>query len=172
VEATSQPVAALLAGELDLALVHSPSADRRLVARPLFKDEMVAVMSPRHPLAGRRHIAPADFADQHLILHSPLKESAVYQQFLLPAGITPARVSQVQLTEVVIEMVKAELGVSFLARWTLKGQIESNELVALPLSRKGFYRCWSAVRLRTEVPSPYLDYFIDLLASNTPEQGP
>ena len=170
VEATSQPVGALLAGELDLAIVHSPSDDRRLVARPLFKDEMVAVMSPQHPLAGRSFISPADFADEHLILHSPLKESAVYQQFLLPARITPARVSQVQLTEVVIEMVKAGLGMSFLARWTLNGRIESNEIVALPLSRKGFFRCWSALRLRRELPSPYLDYFIDLLARNTPEQ--
>ena len=76
------------------------------------------------------------------------------------------------MTEVVIEMVKAGLGVSFLARWTLNGKIESNGIVALPLSRKGFFRCWSAIRLRTELSPPYLDYFIDLLARNTPDQGP
>src|SRR5262245_45161758 len=35
---------------------------------PLYEDELVLVVEPRHPFAGRRTIKVADFADEHLIL--------------------------------------------------------------------------------------------------------
>jgi len=164
VEATHQPIQALLGGKLDLAIVSSSSRDRQLHYHPLFRDELVAIMAPNHPLAARPYLRAGDFADQNLILYSSLKESSVYQKMLMPARVTPARVSQVQLTEAIIEMVKAGLGVSALARWAVAGQVESGKLVALPLTRKGFHRQWSAVMLRNDFVPAYVNEFVNLLS--------
>ena len=46
VDATYRPVEALLAGEIDLAVLTASVDDARLLVRPLFDDEMLAVVAP------------------------------------------------------------------------------------------------------------------------------
>ena len=47
------------------------------------------------------------------------------QDVLLPAGISPARIEEVQLTEAITELVKAGLGVAVLARWAVQPLIDA-----------------------------------------------
>jgi LysR family transcriptional regulator for metE and metH len=165
VEATRRPVEALLAGELDLAIVSDPPAQGAVTCRPLFEDEMVAILSSEHRLAGRRNLSPHDFADERLITYSvPIRQLGVYQQFLHPAGVVPVRVSRVDLTEAIVEMVKANLGIAVLARWAIAPHLKAATLKALPLGRRGFRRKWYAVTVKSRRPPAYLEFFIDLLA--------
>ncbi|HMV46480.1 MAG TPA: LysR family transcriptional regulator [Blastocatellia bacterium] len=166
-EATHHPIPALLNGKLDCAIVSDAVRDKRLTYRPLFRDEVVVIMSPHHPLAGRTFISPKDFADQTVFSYSPPSESTLYNKVLLPAGVKPARFSEVQLTEAIIEMVKAGLGVSALARWAVARQIESGKLAARPLTRKGFQRQWSAALLKNDFTPAYVIEFIELLSKRS-----
>ena len=165
-EATRRPIAWLLEGKLDLAIVSSPARDRRLYQRPLFQDELVAVMRPDHPLASLPRLRPADFADQHLLIYSTPEENTAMQRLLLPAGIMPAKVTQVQLTEAIVELVKAGLGISVMATWAVAPHVESGALAARPLTRKGLRRQWSAARLRGRSVPAYLLEFEELLAAD------
>jgi len=164
VEATHRPIQALLHGKLDLAIVSSVQRDKQLLYQPLFGDELVAIMAADHPLALRPYLRARDFADQHLILYVSPEESDLCQKLLRPAGITPARVSQVQLTEAIIEMVKAGLGVSALARWAVEEQVASGKIMARPLTSKGFHRQWQAVTLRHDSTPAYVNEFVELLS--------
>jgi LysR family transcriptional regulator, regulator for metE and metH len=165
-EATRQPLQALLSGKLDLAVVSSVERDKRLLYKPLFKDEMVAIMPPDHPLAAKPYWRARDFAEQHLFLHVLPKDSDLFQRFFVPAGITPARVSQVQLTEAIFEMVKAGLGVSVMAKWAVTDQIKAGKLVARPLTQNGLHRQWSAALLRSDFIPAYIPEFVSLIAEN------
>lgn len=168
VEATRRPLEALLDGKLDLAIVNRPLRNSKIAYKPLFHDELVAVVRPDHPLASRAHVKAQDFADQHLLVYQvPKEESTIFQKFLIPAGVSPRRVSQVQLTEAIIEMVKAGLGVSIMARWAVAPQLASGTLCAVPLSSRGFHRQWSAATLKNKSAPAYLNAFIDLLANNS-----
>ncbi len=163
-EATRRPLQALLNGELDFAIVSDGRRDKRIVYKPLFQDELVVVMAPNHALASRPYIGATDFAGQNLFLYTPPSESTLYNKVLLPAGVKPARISDVQLTEAVIEMVKAGLGISVLARWAVNGQIEAGNLVARPLTRKGFRRRWCAALLKSDSTPAYVTDFVVLLS--------
>ncbi len=163
-EATRQPIQALLNGALDLAIVSRAPRDKQLRYQPLFKDEFVAVMKPDHPLAARPYLRARDFADQHLFLYVEPKESTLFQLILNPAGVTPARVSQVQLTEAILEMVKAGLGVSVMAAWAVKEQVKAGQIVTRPLTSKGLRRQWSAALLKSDHTPPYINEFIELLS--------
>jgi LysR family transcriptional regulator, regulator for metE and metH len=165
VESTRRPLEALLDGRLDLAIVSARPAQSALASRPLFEDELVAILSPRHPLAGRASLKPADFAAEHLITYSVDEaDLTIFQEFLLPAGVRPAKVSQIQLTEAIVEMVKANLGIAVLARWAVARHLNAATLKALSLGRSGFRRTWHAATLRSRRPPAYLDAFVDLLA--------
>ncbi len=163
-EATHRPIPALLDGRLDVGIVTGVVRDKRLIQKPLFRDEVVVIMAPGHPLAARPFIAPKDFADQNLLAYVPASESTLFNRILAPAGVKPARYSEVQLTEAMIEMVKVGLGISALARWAVSKEIESGSLVARPLTRKGFHRQWTAAILKNGVTPPYVTAFIDLLS--------
>jgi len=163
-EATHRPIQALLQGKLDVAIVSDERRDKQLLYRALFEDEFVAVMSTDHPLVERPYLTARDFADQNLILYVSPEESTVFEKILRPAGVTPARVSTVPLTEAIIEMVKAGLGVSALARWAIKEQIAAGKIVARPLTRKGLRRQWQAVTLKQDITPAYIDEFIALLS--------
>jgi LysR family transcriptional regulator for metE and metH len=162
--ATHRPIQALLQGKLDLAIVSEVRRDKQLQYRPLFDDEFVAVMSPDHPLVKRPYLTARDFADQNLILYVDPEESTVYRKILRPAGIAPARVSTVPLTEAIIEMVKAGLGISALARWAVKEQISAGKLVARPLTHRGLRRQWQAVTIKQDTTPAYIDEFVALLS--------
>lgn len=163
--ATDEPVPWLLDGRIDLAIVSRMERDARLVMRSLWSDELVVVMHPRHPMARRPWIDARDFADQHLFVYSlPPESNQVFREILIPAGVTPRRVSHIQLTEALIEMVKADMGVTVLQRWSVAPQLERGELVARPLTRAGRLRRWSAAWRRRPAPPGYLTAFVDVLA--------
>ena len=113
-DATNDPVTHLIGGRLDVAIVSDPVRDRRVVSRPIFNDEMVIVVDPRHPLASRPFVAPADLATETLVMYSSKEESTIYK-LLAAEGIVPANTHVIQLTEAIVEMVKAGLGFAFLA---------------------------------------------------------
>jgi LysR family transcriptional regulator for metE and metH len=167
VTATSEPIANLIEGRLDVAIVSDPVRDRRVVARPLFDDELVVVLHPHHPLATRPFLQAEDFAQETLLTYSPKEESTIYQRVLLPAGVMPA-VQQVQITEAMIELVKAGLGVAVLARWAVDPYVKSGLLRAVRLTRLGYRRTWSAATLKDMARVPYVKAFIDLIAAHPP----
>lgn len=163
-EHTPRPVQALYDGALDVALLTDADADARLSIRPLFEDEYVILVARSHRLAGRRWIDPAELAPEHLILYSPTRERGfTARRILEPARVVPARMSYLQLTEAIVEMVKAGLGVTALPRWSVEPAIRSGSVVALRVTRRGVLRQWSAATLVGRRDLPWLDDFLALL---------
>ena len=166
VEATDNPFEALLEGKLDLAIACTPVRNRKIRYTPLFTDEMVAIVSPEHRMAGKVFAEPRDFADETLFLFPPKSESSLLNEILAPAGVSPRRIQEVTLTEVIIEMVRGGLGVAAVARWAVAPHLASGAVVGIPLTASGFHRTWSAAQLRDKQAPAYLQEFIRLLAEN------
>jgi LysR family transcriptional regulator for metE and metH len=166
-DATHRPIEALLDGRLDLAITSVVTRNQKLVFKPLFKDEMVVILSPDHPFASQAFVSAKDFASEHLIAYAlPKEELTVFQKILIPEGVSPRHVSYVELTEAIIEMVKAGLGIGVMARWAVTPQVNAGTLRALPLTAKGLRRQWSAAMIRHKAAPPYLLRFAELLAEN------
>src|SRR5687768_3559095 len=70
VQHTVDPIGALLGGTLDVGLVTDAVHDRRLRVRRLGADEHVAIVAPKHPLAGKPFMTPAELGEQDLLLYS------------------------------------------------------------------------------------------------------
>src|SRR6266852_4021960 len=106
-EATHHPVPALLDGRIDLAIVSNDDHDDRLAYVPLFTDERLFV---------------------YLL---PPGENDVFTVLLRPAGVPPRRVSAIQLTEAILELVKGGAGIAVLARWAVAPHLKTGELKAV-----------------------------------------
>ena len=167
VEATRAPIAMLLAGKIDLAIVSSAVTDRRLVSRKVFEDEVVLIAARHHRFAQQPHVRISEMRDETLFIYPPREESRVLQEVLLPAGVSP-RIEEVQLTEAITELVKAGLGVAFLARWAVQPLIDAGTIVARPLTARGLHREWRAVMPKDLARADYVLEFIDLLEKHAP----
>ncbi len=171
-EATRAPLEALLEGRLDVALTSSAPRDPRFRVRPLFEDDLLVVLPRRHALAREKYISPARLAGETVIVYPPRKDSFLLNLYMTPAGAQPRGVIEVPLTEAIVELVKAGLGVGFLARWAVAPWVARREVAARPITRQGCRRQWSAVTLRRAEPSPGIEEFISLLAgTRSPLRG-
>jgi LysR family transcriptional regulator for metE and metH len=170
VEATRAPIAMLLAGKIDLAIVSSTVTDRRLVSRKVFEDEVVLIAARHHRFAQQSHVRITEMRDETLFIYPPREESRVLQEVLLPAGVSP-RIEEVQLTEAITELVKAGLGVAFLARWAVQPLIDAGTIVARPLTARGLHRVWRAVLPKDLARADHVLEFIDLLEKHAPTAG-
>jgi LysR family transcriptional regulator, regulator for metE and metH len=165
VDATDRPVEALLHGEVDVAILSSAIEDRRLRLRPLFRDEMVAVVTRGNALARRRWVGAEELAREHLLLYASRRDdSFVFREVLDPAGLQPARVSFVMLTEALLELARAGIGVAVLPRWAAQRAIAAGGLAAVSITRRGKHRTWTAATLGAQPDPPYIVDFIDLVA--------
>lgn len=168
VEATRRPIEMLLAGRIDLAIMSSTVTDRRLVSRKVFDDELVLIAAIDHRFAQLSHVRLTELRDETLYIYPPRDESRVLQEVLLPAGISPARIEEVQLTEAITELVKAGLGVAVLARWAVQPMVDAGAILARPLTARGLHRQWRAVMPRDLARADYVMEFIDLLEKHAP----
>lgn len=170
-EGTRQPKQFLREGKLDVAIVsclskrnHSPD----LTFYELFTDEMVVVLNAEHRLAGQKSIKPSDFAEEHLICYTaPIEVLDIFQRVLIPSGITPKKMTQIQLTEAIVEMVKADIGISVMARWAIKPYLKSKRLTTIPVEDHRLDRTWYGVTLNKGPQLRYIDCFIKHLIEHT-----
>ena len=92
----------------------------------------------------------------------------MYKRIVARSGVTPRCVQQLQLTEAIIELVKAGLGVAILSEWAVAPHLRSRALRAVRLTKAGHRRRWSAVTLRETSNLAYVSDFIRLMAINAP----
>ncbi|MCY1002356.1 LysR substrate-binding domain-containing protein [Myxococcus sp. MISCRS1] len=162
-EATRQPLGALLDGQLDLALTPDVPKQARLARTPLFEDELMLVVPEAHAFAQRAHVTAQDLVREHLLTYAaPREQLDVFTRVLWPAGLEPQRVSPVPLTEALIELVRGGIGVTALPEWMLPTQRQG--LRTVRLTPRGIRRRWSAVTRASRQRSAPLARFIELLS--------
>jgi LysR family transcriptional regulator for metE and metH len=69
------------------------------------------------------------------------------------------------LTEAILEMVKAGLGISVMQTWAIEPALRAGDIRAIPITPAGIRRQWSAATLDAAGRVPHVEAFIDLLAS-------
>lgn len=167
-EATRQPVTALLQGTVDLALVSSPVRDRHLVSAPLFDDEWTVILSPSHPLAKRPFVSAVELGRETLFAHdAPRADVERLRDLIAAERASMPRVVPIPLTDALVDLVKAGLGVAIVSRWAVAPAEARGEIVARRLTRAGLAERWSSVYRRdAEVRLP-LARFTELLAQSS-----
>jgi DNA-binding transcriptional LysR family regulator len=96
---------------------------------PVFEDEMMLVVSSRHPFASRGKVRMDELAAERLILFDRTSSyheltSALFRQ----AGVVPESVMELDNVEAAKKMVQQGLGVALLPRMALATELKSRSL--------------------------------------------
>lgn len=139
-------------GTLDFGVVTFDPGDKRLNAVALGSDELVMLVYPAHPFAGRETVPIAEFAHETVIAHSD--PSPARDQVLRQAELRHARINiQISLPslEGIKRAVEKQMGVALLPRRCAVAEIERRQLVAVRIPEVRYPRQLRLVYRRGEL---------------------
>ncbi|MGB9661266.1 MAG: selenium metabolism-associated LysR family transcriptional regulator [Moorellaceae bacterium] len=164
IAASEEIIKRILEGEIELGVVGAEERKRGLVYQRLVEDELILIVPPDHPWAGRPAIQVADLAEASWVWR---KEGSgtrrVAEEQLKAAGCAfPSAkiVAELGSTEAIVNAVEAGLGVSLVSRWAAEKSLRLGRIAAVPLEGVNLKRYLYLVR-RTRELTPAALAFIE-----------
>lgn len=133
----------LRAGKVDLALAMKPKNENQMDFRPWFEDHLCFLVSKEHPWAQAGKVSFDEIPHQQFILYD--RASLTYHMvadYFKHQGFELENVTELGSMPATKELVKLNLGVGIVAPWIAQKEVESGELLCLPISRKHLIRSW------------------------------
>ena len=159
---------ALRDGVVDIGVVQTGSSDRRILTRFLFDDSYVLVTSPQHPLQARPFITLDALGEEQLLINGTGPGGPIEDDVLKPAGVVPEQVTYMPLTETILEMVAADMGVSILSKWAVRPWLAAGRVRAVRLTEFGVARRWYVATRQDDPSTTVHERLIELLGLSLP----
>ena len=158
----------LLRHRIDLALTLEADKEPQLAFHPLFSDELQFIVGALHPWAQAGRVERAQIPRQKYILYN--KTSITFrliQNYFSGEQMVLNTVIELGSMEATKELVKLGLGVSIVAPWIARREIEEGSLVALPLGRRKLERRWGLLHWHGKRLNLAEETFVGLCESAT-----
>jgi LysR family transcriptional regulator for metE and metH len=156
-------IGALFGYEIDLLVTPDPLYKPGLRFEPVFDYEQVLVVNREHPLAAVEFVKPEQLTGEVLVTY-PVETDRldIYNQFLMPAGVTPRRHKAIETTDIMLQMVESGRGVAALPRWLVEEYAGKLNIVPVRLGRKGIAKQIFLGARETDTDIDYLKAFVEL----------
>lgn len=140
-----------------------PCVETDLVTHVLFEEPMAVIAAPDHPLAKKRRIVPRDINGQALVLtEMGCSYRRLFESILTQEGVKPFSVMGVSSNEVIKKFVADGWGIGFLPYVTIKQELLTHQLIALPWYGPSFNIKAQLIYHKEKWLSPALKAFIDV----------
>ena len=160
-------MAALFNQEIDILVTPDPLHNKGIHFSPTFSYEQVLVVSKESPLALEKFIEPKALCDQVLYSYPiEIERLDIYKDFLLAANCSPKKHKVIETTEMMLQMVAANRGVTTLPQWLVKEYQQSLPIVGIRLGEQGIQKQIFLGLRSDDFPVEYVEAFIEL-AVNT-----
>jgi len=156
----------LLSKTFDITISTSFAVNHKISFAPLFKDEILCVMSDEHPFSQKKFLEIEDFNGTDMIAMIEKAGPSFYNFFFKNKNVQLRRYMTIPHPEAVVDLVEAGLGIALLPKWfvspyTLKKHIHTSHLT----SKKTLLQ-WNAGYLKDKTMPPYQDEFIKIISSH------
>jgi DNA-binding transcriptional LysR family regulator len=140
-----------------------PKAEEKLVFEPLFADELVFLLSPRHAWAEKGAPDRKEVPRQNYVLYD--RNSYTFRlvdEYFRKERLVLNTFIELGSMEAIKELVKLNLGISIVAPWIARTELEAGTLVAMSLGRRKLRRQWGVVRWRSRTLNLAEETFVKL----------
>jgi len=158
----------LLDRKIDFGLMAFEPVDRELEAFPVLKDELVLIMSPRHPLAGRPTVKVKELANEPFVAHNVNSGSRAKVIETFARQHTPLNITlELATIETIKRFVQKRVGLAFVPRMCVREELARGVLVSVPVRGLTHNRTlWAAHRRGIQL-SPAAAAFLNVLRKHT-----
>ncbi|RQR47361.1 LysR family transcriptional regulator [Burkholderia sp. Bp9126] len=161
----------LLGREHQIGLIEGPYNESQFDAVVVGQDELIAVASPSHLLARKRVIRAAEVGSAELIMREVGSGTrAVVEEAYARHGIEFSAMLSVGSTEAIKRLLRLGRAVAWISRHTVLEELESGELLELPISDLKIERKLNMIWRKSRSLSPSARAFKKLATTMFPEE--
>jgi LysR family cyn operon transcriptional activator len=170
VEGTESLIRQLREATIEVAIITLAVGDQAadvpegFTAEPLFREELSVIVARNHALARRRKIDLAELVDTPFI---SFKEGSVTRHAIDALfgenDVFPRVAMEMSSPEAIKKLVEVGVGASVLPTQSVRAEVRSGALVALPVRGARLTRMLGVVRARGRTPSPGAAAFLELV---------
>ena len=164
---TAQIENAILHDRVDLGLVEGETASADLVSRAFLNDELLLICSPQHRFAACSAVAPAELAQEALILREPGSGTRrLLEERLAEHGLPCHAAWTCSNTEAIKNAVAAGLGVSVISARAAKAEVHAGVLCQRPVAGISFQRTFRVIYHKNKYLTNSMQAFLTLLQTH------
>lgn len=160
----------ILANEIDIGIIggnQASSCEVSLLEQVLLRDEIVVVVAPNHPWAGRQSIRRQELTEEKLILAPrTMLTRQIVERNARKKGLHLNVEYEATSHSLIKRMVENGLGISLLCHSEVRRECQAGWLKSLPLSDLHMPRTFVMVFHRDKPISPAQSSFIDFLVDS------
>ncbi len=155
---------AVLNEEVDLGIVSYPTASRGLTVIPLRSEDMVLVCHPDHHLARMSKVSVGQLRGENFVgFERDLIIRKELERYLRENEVTVRVVMEFDNIETIKQAIEVGAGVSILPGPTVRNEVRSGTLIAVPLAIRKPTRPIGIIHRRRKMFTPTVVKFIGLL---------
>jgi len=137
----NQAVTAVLEDRADIGMIADPKQDRRLGVIDFYKERLLLVMHPTHPLREMDEVPIKLLQSQPMILFERDQATRkLIEAILKRNGVTVKPVMEQDNIEIMKRGIEANIGISVLPEPAVVQELAEKRLVAKPFTAQKFYR--------------------------------
>lgn len=168
IDDTSHLLAALRSGDVELATTTLPIGTDEFTARSIYREELVPVAHPSHPLASKRRVSLAALSEHGVISYPAGATTRRLIEAAFAEHDVPYRATmELSSPEAMKRLARAELGVSILPRPVVAPELGRGSLKELPLGRVRMEREIGMVYRDRDALSPPARVFLEMVEAKS-----
>jgi DNA-binding transcriptional LysR family regulator len=161
---SAQVYAAVQENRADVGLVAYPASRRGITASVFWRDRLVVICAPTHPLASRRTIGLAELGGEKFIAFEPdLPTRREVDRQLRQAGARVRVAFEFDNIETVKRAVEIESAISIVPRTAVRSEVETGQLACLEFTDAEMWRPLGTLVKKSSAGTPALREFMALL---------
>lgn len=166
IEDRERVIALLESNHVDLAIMGRPPGHLPVAAEAFAKHPHGIIASPRHPLAGRKRIAPQHLAREPFIAREPGSGTRhAMDRYFAEHGLNPPLVQEMHSNESIKQAVMAGMGLAFISLHTVNLEHQTGHLALLDAKGLPVVREWYVIHLAGKPLSPAAKAFKQFMHS-------
>ena len=160
---TRKLVERVLANALDFAVVSLPVEEKDLTVLPLFRDELLWIVPPRHPLAGQRSLTVEQVAEHPLIFPRTGRTRALFESIFAARALEPRISLELASVEAIKKFVAAGMGISLISRSFAAEEAAAGMVRLVPLQGVKLTRELGLIHHRDKSICPVMNAFLTVV---------
>ncbi|WP_100408053.1 LysR family transcriptional regulator [Bacillus solitudinis] len=161
---TEEVIEQVRSGSLDIGLVEGEVTGKGLKVEPFMEDEMIIIAPPHHPLSNIERLKMEMIHNETWIWRESGSGTRAYSdQFISEFDIKVKHFFIFSSSQGIKEAVAAGLGIAMISLWTVRKELNANEIKKLKISNRTFTRPFYVIQAKDSSLSKAQQLFLRMI---------
>ncbi|MBN2619079.1 MAG: LysR family transcriptional regulator [Spirochaetales bacterium] len=154
-------VEAILNRSIDVIISPDKYEHSKLIYYPILDFELLLAVPKTHSLANVKYADPQDILSEKIYSYPvSIDRLDIFTKFLIPANVKPKNHTTVEDTEIIIQLVSSNRGISYFPDWIIDKYSKIYDIKGVKMLKKGIFKTLYVGVRKEDTDIEYIQDFI------------